>query len=104
MTNESLAGYANLSLYSAMAVFTIAMVCHAVYLAALLPARDGLRAKAAERDRELVGAGAPVPAEAPSRPELSSRAAKAAEPRGGAADAGCRSRALRHRVLGNSAW
>ena len=28
MTNESLAGYSNLSLYSAMAVFTIAMVCH----------------------------------------------------------------------------
>ena len=78
MTNESLAGYANLSLYSAMAVFTIAMVCHAVYLAALLPARDRLRAGAAARDRELVGAGAPVPAEAPARPELSSRAAKAA--------------------------
>jgi cytochrome c-type biogenesis protein CcsB len=50
MTNETLAGYANLSLYSAMAVFTIAMVCHAVYLAGLLPARD--------RSRELVGAGA----------------------------------------------
>ena len=40
MTNETLAGYANLSLYSAMAVFTIAMVCHAIYLAGLLPARD----------------------------------------------------------------
>jgi cytochrome c-type biogenesis protein CcsB len=78
MTNESLAGYANLSLYSAMAVFTIAMVCHAVYLAALLPARDRLRAAAADRDRELVGAGAPVPAEAPVRSELSPRAAKAA--------------------------
>ena len=78
MTNESLAGYANLSLYSAMAVFTIAMVCHAVYLAALLPARDRLRAGAADRDRELVGAGAPVPVEAPASPELSSRAAKAA--------------------------
>ena len=76
MTNESLAGYANLSLYSAMAVFTIAMVCHAVYLAALLPARDRLRAGAV--DRELVGAGAPVPVEAPARPELPSRAAKAA--------------------------
>lgn len=76
MTNESLAGYANLSLYSAMAVFTIAMVCHAVYLAALLPARDRMRAGAA--DRELVGAGAPVPVEAPARSELSSRAATAA--------------------------
>ena len=82
MTNESLAGYANLSLYSAMAVFTIAMVCHAVYLAALLPARDRLRAGVA--DRELVAAGAGVGADAPSapgeptRPELSARAAKAA--------------------------
>ena len=68
MTNESLAGYANLSLYSAMAVFTIAMVCHAVYLAALLPARDGLRARTAERHRELVGAGAPAPSAAPAEP------------------------------------
>ena len=70
MTNETLAGYANLSLYSAMAVFTIAMVCHAVYLAGLLPARDRAAAKDATsaRERELVGAGAPadtvgVPAE-----------------------------------------
>jgi hypothetical protein len=30
MTNETLAQYANLSLYSAMAVFTIAMVCWAL--------------------------------------------------------------------------
>jgi cytochrome c-type biogenesis protein CcsB len=56
MTNETLAGYANVSLYSAMAVFTIAMVCHAVYLAGLLPARD----RAGHRDRELVAAGAPA--------------------------------------------
>lgn len=78
MTNEHLAGYANLSLYSAMAVFTIAMVCHAIYLAALLPARDRLTAGTA--DRELVGAGAPVPA-APTRhteAELSRRALTAA--------------------------
>lgn len=62
MTNETLAGYANLSLYSAMAVFTIAMVCHAVYLAGLLPARDRAGAKDATtaRERELVGAGAPA--------------------------------------------
>ena len=63
MTNETLAGYANVSLYSAMAVFTIAMLCFAVYLAGLLPARDraGARASelAADRDRELVAAGAP---------------------------------------------
>jgi cytochrome c-type biogenesis protein CcsB len=65
MTNETLAGYANLSLYSAMAVFTIAMLCYAMYLAGLLPARDGRAAeqsaeRAADpaRERELVAAGA----------------------------------------------
>jgi cytochrome c-type biogenesis protein CcsB len=87
MTNETLAGYANLSLYSAMAVFTIAMVCHAVYLAALLPARDGLRGTApevaADREKELVGSGAPLdrpgmPPEPAPRDGLSSRALKAA--------------------------
>ena len=56
MTNETLAGYANLSLYSAMGVLTIAMLCYAVYLAGLLPARD--RAADSTRERELVGAGA----------------------------------------------
>ncbi|KQZ89349.1 c-type cytochrome biogenesis protein CcsB [Phycicoccus sp. Root563] len=61
MTNETLAGYANVSLYSAMAVFTIAMLCYAVYLAGLLPARDraGDRAPEVAVDRELVSAGAP---------------------------------------------
>jgi cytochrome c-type biogenesis protein CcsB len=60
MTNETLAGYANVSLYSAMAVFTIAMLCHAVYLAGLLPARDRAADRATDRtsERELVGAGA----------------------------------------------
>jgi cytochrome c-type biogenesis protein CcsB len=68
MTNETLAGYANVSLYSAMAVFTIAMLCHAVYLAGLLPARDRAADRAPDRaadraadrsvERELVGAGA----------------------------------------------
>ena len=65
MTNETLAGYANLSLYSAMAVFTIAMLCYAMYLAGLLPARDGRageqsaeRAGDAARERELVAARA----------------------------------------------
>jgi cytochrome c-type biogenesis protein CcsB len=55
MTNETLAGYANLSLYSAMAVFTIAMVCHAVYLAGLVPSRDARAVR--EAQRELVAAG-----------------------------------------------
>jgi cytochrome c-type biogenesis protein CcsB len=53
MTNETLAQYANLSLYSAMAVFTIAMVCWALYLAGMVPSRD----TAAVREAELVGAG-----------------------------------------------
>ena len=91
MTNETFAGYANLSLYSAMAVFTIAMVCHAIYLAGLLPARDRSAAKDATsaRERELVGAGGPaetvsVPAVATKEgtpsdgPELSKRARSAA--------------------------
>ncbi len=86
MTNQSLAGYANLSLYSAMAVFTIAMVCHAIYLAALLPARDRVRSQTVDRDSELVpvgasagrGAGAPVPPARPTEGELSSRARTAA--------------------------
>ena len=56
MTNETLAGYANVSLYSAMAVYTIAMLSYAVYLAGLLPARDRTDRTA---DRELVGAGGP---------------------------------------------
>ncbi len=71
MTNETLAGYANVSLYSAMAVFTLAMLCHAVYLAGLLPARDLVarreaadRETAADREQELVGAGAGAPARA----------------------------------------
>ena len=83
MTNETLAGYANVSLYSAMAVFTIAMLCYAVYLAGLLPARDraGDRESelAVDRDRELVSAGAPseaattsvTGASRPGRPEES---------------------------------
>jgi cytochrome c-type biogenesis protein CcsB len=62
MTNETLAGYANLSLYSAMAVFTLAMVCHATYLAALLPARDRVAEAAPDRERELVGVASPAEA------------------------------------------
>ena len=73
MTNETLAGYANVSLYSAMAVFTIAMVSYAVYLAGLLPARDRTDRPA---DRELVGAGGPSgEVAAPSRPPPPGRAA-----------------------------
>jgi cytochrome c-type biogenesis protein CcsB len=58
MTNETLAQYSNLSLYSAMAVLTVAMVCYAVYLAGLLPARDRAAERAGVREDALVGAGA----------------------------------------------
>ncbi|MGA8980723.1 MAG: c-type cytochrome biogenesis protein CcsB [Pedococcus sp.] len=73
MTNETLAGYANVSLYSAMAVYTIAMLSYAVYLAGLLPARDRAADRtselAADRDRELVAAGGSSgEADAPSTP------------------------------------
>ncbi len=45
MTNESLAQYANLSVYSSMAVFTLAMIGYAVYLAGLVPSRGERRAE-----------------------------------------------------------
>jgi len=60
VTNENLATYANLSLYSAMAVLTLSMLAYAAYLAGLLPAREA-RAESAEGaeapERELVAAG-----------------------------------------------
>ena len=58
MTNETLASYANLSLYSAMAVLTLSMLGYAAYLAGLLPAREA-RDEAVEgaQARELVAAG-----------------------------------------------
>lgn len=59
MTNETLAQYANLALYSAMAVLTLAMLGYALYLAGLVPHRDRRAAEAGQaRDEELVGAGA----------------------------------------------
>jgi cytochrome c-type biogenesis protein CcsB len=57
MTNETLAGYANLSLYSAMAVYVVAMLCHATYLAGLLPARDRARDAGERTSQRSVGAG-----------------------------------------------
>ncbi|KGN40988.1 c-type cytochrome biogenesis protein CcsB [Knoellia aerolata] len=57
MTNETLANYANLSLYSAMAVLTFSMLGYAGYLAGLLPARDDRAEPADAVDRELVAAG-----------------------------------------------
>ncbi|MFW5468486.1 c-type cytochrome biogenesis protein CcsB [Knoellia sp. CPCC 206435] len=57
MTNETLASYANLSLYSAMAVLTLSMLGYAGYLAWLIPARDARAESADARERELVAAG-----------------------------------------------
>ena len=55
MTNQALAEYSNLSLYSAMAVFTLAMLGYATYLAGLVPHRD--RRAAQSREEALVAAG-----------------------------------------------
>ena len=60
MTNETLASYANLSLYSAMAVLTLSMLGYAGYLAWLIPARDARAESADAREPELVAAGGGV--------------------------------------------
>jgi cytochrome c-type biogenesis protein CcsB len=80
MTNETLAQYANLGVYSAMAVFTIAMIAFAIDLARTAPT---VSAAAAETRKEpaLVGAESsvdappsedaplpPVPGDDPDRP------------------------------------
>ncbi|EAQ00344.1 putative cytochrome C assembly protein [Janibacter sp. HTCC2649] len=61
MTHETMANYANLSLYSAMAVLTLSMLGYAAYLAGWLPTRDAaatsVGAEVAAEDRELVSAG-----------------------------------------------
>lgn len=59
MTHETMAHYANLSLYSAMAVLTLSMLGYAAYLAGWLPARDAVvESETVEADdRELVAAG-----------------------------------------------
>jgi cytochrome c-type biogenesis protein CcsB len=68
VTHENLATFANLSLYSAMAVLTLSMLGYAGYLAGLLPSREAgaestdETATVAAGDRELVTAGGgPVP-------------------------------------------
>ena len=90
MTNETLAQYANLSLYSAMAVFTIAMVCWALYLAGLVPSRDRAgQHQALTREAELVGAGATSSASEAARTDAAPDAAPAgAAPTGGAGTGG----------------
>ena len=51
MTNETLAQYANLGVYSAMVVFTIAMVAFAVDLAGAAPGGSAVRT-AGEQNRK----------------------------------------------------
>ncbi len=62
MPSTSLVGYSNLALYSAMAVYTLAMLMFAFHLAALGP----VKADRSARRRELVGSGAPSPVQGPA--------------------------------------
>jgi cytochrome c-type biogenesis protein CcsB len=64
MTNETLAQYANLAVYSAMAVFTIAMIAFAFDLAGAAPVRL-TSASGAQKESALVGAGPSVTGPAP---------------------------------------
>jgi cytochrome c-type biogenesis protein CcsB len=61
MTNETLAQYANLAVYSAMAVFTIAMIAFAIDLAGAVP-RALVAAPETEKEAALVGADSSVDA------------------------------------------
>ncbi len=58
MPSTNLVTYSNLALYSAMAVFTIAMLFFAFYLAALGPVRVERSSRRPARQPELVGAAA----------------------------------------------
>ena len=66
MPSTILVGYSNLALYSAMAVFTIAMLLFAFHLAALGPVK--VERSATRRERELVGAPAATTATSPPAP------------------------------------
>ena len=63
MTNETLAQYANLAVYSAMAVFTLAMIAFALDLAGAAP-RLPADAPATRKHQVLVGVEQPVGASA----------------------------------------
>jgi len=63
MTNQTLAQYANLAVYSAMAVFTIAMIAFALDLAGAAPR---VSASAPETEKELALAGARSSASGPA--------------------------------------
>jgi len=66
MTNETLAQYANLGVYSAMAVFTIAMIAFAIDLAGAAPTVSA--AAETRKAPALVGAESSVDAPAPPVP------------------------------------
>ncbi len=56
--NQNLADYANIALYSSMAVLTLSMLAYAAYLAGLAPSRaDAKDARVAAREAVLVGDG-----------------------------------------------
>ena len=74
MTNVTLAQYANLGVYSAMAVFTIAMIAFAIDLAGAVP-KVSAAAREAQQEPALVGAGSsshapssPFPSDEPDLP------------------------------------
>lgn len=80
MPSTTLVGYSNLALYSAMAVYTIAMLLFAGYLAALGPAPAARSAR--RRPRELVtaaGGGSTAAPAAPAAPAPLADGAAAAE-------------------------
>jgi cytochrome c-type biogenesis protein CcsB len=74
MTNQTLAQYANLAVYSAMAVFTVAMIAFALDLAGVVP-RVSAAARENQKEPALVGAdpradvpASPVPSDDWERP------------------------------------
>jgi cytochrome c-type biogenesis protein CcsB len=67
MTNETLAQYANLGVYSAMAVFTIAMIAFAIDLSGAAP-KVLAAAPEARKEPALVGARSSVDASPPAVP------------------------------------
>jgi cytochrome c-type biogenesis protein CcsB len=64
MTNQTLAQYANLAVYSAMAVFTIAMIAFAIDLAGAAPRLPAV-VRDTQKERALVGADSSPQALAP---------------------------------------
>ena len=84
MPSTTLVGYSNLALYSAMAVFTVAMLLFAFHLAALGPVAAPAAARAGrKRSRELVGAGPTRSTGASDATRRSTETPGRAPPRGG---------------------